>query len=357
MPFYSAPGVYVEEVPGGARPIQPIGMGTAGFVGLSPKHDAFLNEVRAINNWSEFLRAYVADDSESTPLAQAVFGFFENRGQRCFVCNIGTNKSIAGDARTRSGLSGFEANDEIRIVAAPGFCDPVSHDALLSHCEKMQDRFGILDCPQDVDDISRLTKVAEVSSPRREEGEPKPRAAGPAGGLAPRQSDLGYGAFYFPWIETRDPLSGKIVSVPPSGHIAGVYARSDAMRGVHKAPANETISGAVGLRYQLTQEENGLLNSSRVNCIRSFSSQGIRIWGARTVADPASNSRYVNVRRTLIRIRESIQRGTNWITFEPNEPTLWMAICRDIRNFLMLLWNEGALVGATPEQADRKSVV
>jgi hypothetical protein len=147
-------------------------------------------------------------------------------------------------------------------------------------------------------------------------------------------------------------LSPKnLVSVPPSGHIAGVYSRVDSTRGVHKAPANEPVRGALDLEYRITKEEQGELNSNSVNCIRFFPGQGIRIWGARTLAQSSSEWRYVNVRRLFNMIEESIAQSTMWVVFEPNDSTLWNSIKRDVSAFLTMLWRQGALKGATPEEA------
>ena len=165
-------------------------------------------------------------------------------------------------------------------------------------------------------------------------------------------SDNGFASLYFPWLVVRDPFSPKdLVNVPPSGHIAGIYARTDATRGVHKAPANETVRGALDLTYNVTREEQGGLNSAGVNCIRKFATQGIRVWGARTLADSSSEWRYLNVRRLFNQIEESIANGTRWVVFEPNDLSLWKSIERDVGAFLTLQWRQGALMGATPEEA------
>ena len=170
--------------------------------------------------------------------------------------------------------------------------------------------------------------------------------------MRPRNSDRGFGAFYFPWIVVTDPFSPKeTVAVPPSGHLAGIYARTDGTRGVHKAPANETVRGALDLTYRITQAEQGELNVLGVNCLRFFPTQGIRVWGARTLADSASEWRYLNVRRLFNMIEESIGQGTRWVVFEPNDMTLWKSIKRDVTAFLTLQWRQGALLGATPEEA------
>lgn len=349
MPTYMAPDVYIEEVAGGARPIQAVGTSTAGFVGRAPDAAARLNEAAPISNWSQFVREFAPEGTASTPLSHAVFGFFQNGGGRCYVVNVGDGP-IAGGGRTRAGLDVLEQIDEIAIVAAPGYTDAAAYDAVIGHCEKLHDRVGILDAPEVVDNVMQLTQAAVTSAPSRS-GKQEQATPAPAG-LRPRQSDGGFAALYFPWITVRDPLgAGELVNAPPSGHIAGIWARSDATRGVHKAPANEPIRGALNLTYQVTREEQGELNQAGVNCIRLFGSEGIRVWGARTVASGSSEWRYLNVRRLFNLIEESIAQSTRWIVFEPNDRPLWHAIRRDIGAFLTRLWREGALMGATPEEA------
>lgn len=335
---YLTPGVYVEEVPSGTRSIQGVGTTTAAFVGRAPARDARLNQAVPVNGWAQFVKEFAPPGTQGTALARAVYGFFENGGRRCFIVNIGDSESLVGDARKRQGVAVLEEVSEVAMVAAPGFTNPAAWDALLSHCEKMRDRIAILDAPEDVDQVERLTKVYSG-----DEG----------AGIRCRSSDQGYGAFYYPWFSTPDPLGdGKtMVNVPPSGHIAGIYARTDVTRGVHKAPANEVVRGAMRLVRDVTPEEQGELNQMGVNCIRYFPRGGIRVWGARTVADAASEWRYVNVRRLFNFVEESIALGTNWTVFEPNDPTLWKSIHRDVSAFLLRLWRDGALMGRTKEEA------
>jgi hypothetical protein len=229
--------------------------------------------------------------------------------------------------------------------------DPASYSALLDSAETLKDRVAILDGPATAADVESLTRVAEVA--------PGPPAGGQGGaarpprsaGLRARTSDGGYGAFYFPWLRVRDAVSDKIVSVPPSGHLAGIYARTDTERGVHKAPANVTIRGALGVTQILSRAEQDVLNPEGVNCIRFFSREGVRVWGARTLAPSASNWRYLNVRRLFNMVEESIAINTRWVVFEPNDRPLWKAIQRDVGAFLTLLWRQGALQGATPREA------
>ena len=365
MPNYMTPGVYVEEVSTGPRPIQAVGTSTAGFVGVAPDAAAHVNEVVAINNWTQFLREYAVKSQNSTPLSHAVFGFFMNGGLRCYVVNVGADGTLAGDKSGRKGIKLFEQVDEVAIVCAPGYCDAASYEDVLSHCEGLKDRVAILDPPLDVKDIDLLKKVGTVPAPsdtpkpsrKPKDGGPPPPPDSPppdtpAAGLKPRLSDGGFGCFYFPWIQVRDPLNpSKIVPVAPSGHLAGVFARTDSTRGVHKAPANEGIRGALGLTYQVTKGEQGDLNQLGINCLRFFPREGIRIWGARTLADGASEWRYLNVRRLFNMIEQSIIQSTRWVVFEPNTLTLWKSIRRDISAFLTRMWRDGALMGATPEEA------
>lgn len=162
--------------------------------------------------------------------------------------------------------------------------------------------------------------------------------------------DSKYAALYYPWIKSFDMASGQTRLVPPSGHIAGVWARSDSERGVHKAPANEVVRGAVDLEYQVTRGEQDLLNPIGVNCIRSFPGRGIRVWGARTLSsDPAW--RYLNIRRYFNYLEESILIGTQWVVFEPNDHNLWARIRRNISAFLVNEWRSGALFGRRAEEA------
>lgn len=355
MPTYLTPGVYVEEVSSGARPIQAVGTSTAGFVGIAPDASAWQHQARAINSWSHFLREFAGEptaQANSTHLAHAVHGFFLNGGGRCYVVNCGNEDELTGD---RKGLGVLETIDEIAIVAAPGFTDAAAYDAVLSHCEKMEDRFCILDGRENVDSINALTKVATATTTKakKEKGESGSGSSNNSeAAYRPRNSEGGYGAVYFPWIISRDPLNGKkTIKMSPAGHLAGIYARTDATRGVHKAPANENIRGALDVTYRITRHEQAELNPRGVNCIRFFPREGIRVWGARTLADAASEWRYINVRRLFNMIKESIAQSTSWVVFQPNDRNLWQAITRDVSAFLTLLWRQGALMGASPEEA------
>lgn len=378
MPSYRAPGVYVNEVPSGARAIGRVGTSSAGFVGVAAKADAPRDVVVAVDNWTQFATTFVGDASAGTHLTSAVFGFFDNGGSRCYVVNIGDGGSLTGTARKPTGLALFDAIDDIAIVAAPGFTTPADHAALVAHCEHplRQDRVAILDTVEQVDDIGRLLEVATsggstTPAAARRSGEPEaegeatepapappsppspPSASQSSQGLRPPTSTDGYAAAYFPWLVTVDPVTGRQTTTPPSGHLAGVWARTDGTRGVHKAPAGigTPIAGAIDLTRRISQGEQELLNPAGINCIRFFSGEGIRVWGARTLAPEASEFRYIPVRRLTNLIKESIQEGTRWAVFEPNHQPLWAALRRDVSAFLDLVWRDGALVGSTPREA------
>jgi hypothetical protein len=238
-----------------------------------------------------------------------------------------------GNAAERTGIAGLEAFDEVTLLACPdavaGYkagvfsLDDVKQiqTDMINHCEAMKDRFAILDTPYGIG-------VDEAISWRKDK----------------MGFDSKYAALYYPWVR----INGELV--PPSGLVAGVYARVDNLRGVHKAPANEIVMGAIGLERNISRNEQDFLNPIGVNCIRSFPGQGIRIWGARTLSSDA-RWRYINVRRLFSSVEESILQGTNWIVFEPNDQILWRQIKRDISAFLNVVWRSGALFGKTPEEA------
>jgi len=344
MAAYLSPGVFIEEKDTGARPIEAVGTSTVGFVGTAPNPGARVGEAVAIDNWSQFLRIFVRENDPSTDLANAVQGFFLNGGSRCYVANIGRDGPISGKG---GGLDALNLIDEIAIIAAPGMTDQASYAALLDAAESMKDRIAILDGPPTVDDVEQLTRAGLVDDPGADGGKSKQKP-----GLRPRESPSGHGAFYFPWLRVRDALDpSKLVSVPPSGHIAGLYAHTDATRGVHKAPANLPIRGALGLTKVVSPSEHDVLNPAGINVIRFFTREGIRVWGARTLASSASNWRYINVRRLFTMVEESISIATRYAVFEPNDTPLWNDLTRDISNFLTLLHGQNALAGERPEEA------
>jgi phage tail sheath protein FI len=229
-----------------------------------------------------------------------------------------------GGSGNRTGIAALEDIDEIAICLVPGVWSRTVQGALIAHCESLKDRFAILD-PKD-----RLG-IQEVMDERQ-------------------LIDTKYAALYYPWLIVRDPLVGRDVSLAPSGHMAGIYARVDDERGVHKAPANEVIRAINGFQADVTKREQDLLNPVAINALRFFPGRGRRVWGARALTSDTL-WRYINVRRLFIMIRESIEEGTAFVVFEPNDPDLWARVRLTITQFLETQRRSGALVGRTPAEA------
>lgn len=245
-----------------------------------------------------------------------------------------------GKVEERSGIGGLEPLDDVTMICVPDLMASYEagemdlkgvqavQQAVIDYCERVKYCFALLDCPPRLMPQQMKEWRLQVNY------------------------DSSRAALYYPWIETADLTgnNGRTRTVPPCGHIAGVYARTDETRGVHKAPANEVVRGALGLEVQVTKGEQDMLNPIGVNVVRSFPGRGIRVWGARTLSSDPS-WRYINVRRLFNMIEESIERGTQWIVFEPNDANLWARVTRDITSFLKLVWRTGALFGTTPDQA------
>jgi uncharacterized protein len=244
-----------------------------------------------------------------------------------------------GNTAERTGFAGLEAIENVTMLCVPDLMSAYANGAIdsdgvkavqlamIAHCELMADRIAILDAPPGLG-------AQQVQDWRMD-------VAG---------YDSKYATLYWPWVKVLDPVKGAPVMMPPSGHVAGVWARNDDTRGVHKAPANEVLRGVIDLETNITRGEHDQLNPIAVNCIRSFPGQGIRIWGARTLSsDP--EWRYLNVRRLFNFVEKSILSGTNWVVFEPNDRFLWGAVRRTITMFLRRVWRSGALFGRTPEEA------
>jgi phage tail sheath protein FI len=247
--------------------------------------------------------------------------------------------SFTGNVVERSGVEGLEIAEDVTMVCCPDLMaayqqgaidkDGVQavQTAMITHCTNMGDRLAILDPLPDLSPQDVKAWRLQVNY------------------------DSAFAALYYPWI-TIAGSDGKPLAVPPCGHMAGLWARVDNTRGVHKAPANEIVMGALGVVTQVTKGEQDTLNPDpiHVNCIRSFPGRGVRVWGARTLSsDPAW--RYINVRRLFNYVEKSIEGGTQWIVFEPNDPDLWSRITRDVGAFLTGVWRTGALFGATADQA------
>ena len=233
----------------------------------------------------------------------------------------------AGPTLPPQGLGALELDPyrEVALVYAPGKSDQDIVSKIVSHCENLRFRFAVIDTAKgqiSTTDLDPRTNLAETQ----------------------------FAAFYYPWIVISDPKTGARKLVPPGGHALGVYARTDSDRGVFKAPANETLRGALDLEYDINDNKQDDLNPKGVNVIRRFPGRGIRVWGARTLSSNAL-WKYVSVRRLFIFLERSIYEGTQWVVFEPNDPRLWARVTDTIRLFLRAQWRLGALFGRTEEQA------
>lgn len=239
------------------------------------------------------------------------------------------------DPARRTGLQSLRNVEEVSLVAVPGETSASVQQGVIDHCELMRYRFAVLDTTPEPRDT-----IADAQDQRQ-------------------QFDTKYAALYYPWLSIRDPFPANLADVhdypvPPAGHLLGVYARTDIDRGVHKAPANEVVRGITGLRRTVTKEQQDILNPYpvNVNVIRDFreDNRGIRVYGGRVITSD-SDWKYVNVRRLMIFIEASIERGLQWVVFEPSSEPLWARVTRTISNFLTVVWRNGALEGIDPEEA------
>ena len=230
----------------------------------------------------------------------------------------------------RRGLSALNLDPyrEVAIVYAPAATGAVV-SSVVTHCEQNRYRFAVVDSAQNVALASNLT-------PRDD-------------------NDTKYAAFYYPWLYVSDPRTGARVKIPPGGPVCGIYARTDNTRGVFKSPANETVSGALDLEYDIDHGTQEVLNPRGVNVIRRFPGRGIRVWGARCLTSD-SLWKYVCVRRLFIFIEASIYNSTQWVVFEPNDQRLWARVKQSVTLFLRTQWREGALFGAKEEEAFTVSI-
>jgi hypothetical protein len=470
-PTYLSPGVYVEEVDKGTKPIEAVGTAVAAFIGYTEKAEdekdgvkrSLVGKPTLVTNWSQYVAKF-GGFQQGAYLPDAVYGYFNNGGGRCYVISVKTstvsaddkdskaavaqlgdgnalkitakssgaagnnisvtsvpgpaaedgkdqtftlnvsvngkatesfpgltlkkgengaetvtaksklihvevgtapkggalavpsgsvnlsggatsNKPVSlneyqGSAADRTGLAGLEAYDDVTMLAAPDLMSAFEakeldekgvqgvQTALIDYCERVRYCFAILD------------PIPNLNPQEAKEWRLKVNY------------DTTRAALYYPWIEIMDMAAGtgKTKFVPPSGHMAGIYARNDETRGVHKAPANEIVRGAIGLAVTITKGEQDGLNPIGVNCIRGFPGRGLRVWGARTLSSDPS-WRYINVRRLFNMIEASVDRGTQWAVFEPNDQMLWARVVRDVSSFLRMRWREGALFGLTPEAA------
>lgn len=477
MPSYLSPGVYMEEVDRGTKPIEAVGTAVAAFIGYTEKASdmkngeslSLLGKPSLVTNWSQYVQKF-GGFVEGAYTPDAVYAYFANGGGNCYIVSVktlgasndpdmatsavamipagggkkgdalkftakqggpignnievevktppptegedgkpvppsGFTLSVKVDGQTvesypevtlgkgdneitqvleqsavitvevvgkgdimpadgtyglaggeikvkavtladyqgsvaqRTGLGGLEPLDDVTMVVVPDLMSAFEsgeidmkgvqavQQTIIDYCELVRYCFAILDCPPGM-------MPQDMKAWRNEVNYDSTRAA-----------------LYYPWVEIADMSNpGRTKFVPPSGHMAGIYARTDATRGVHKAPANELVRACIGLEVQVTKGEHDLLNPIGVNVIRSFPGRGIRVWGARTLSSDAS-WRYINVRRLFNMIEESIERGTQWVVFEPNDSFLWGRVSRDVTSFLTTIWRTGALFGNNPAEA------
>ncbi len=460
MPEYKSPGVYIEEVDRGTKPIEAAGTSMTAFVGITAEASvkqidpasgervpvqSVLNKPTLVTSWTQFTSIF-GDFTPGAYLPDAVYGYFANGGGSCYVVSLralseeedepdhatatvpakgrgnsfrvvaktpgpsdlsvtvkageeetfsvtvgGETKAgltmkkgeanyvgdaafgavdiadvgsatavpaegtfalegggvpaltvddFVGSVADRSGFAGLEAIDEVRILVAPDAMTgydgseaakervKMIQSAMVAHCESLKYRFAILDAPPGLN--------AQQAQEWRQY----------------LNLDTSYAALYYPWIRVADLSGGGSTSklMPPSGHMAGIYNRTDAERGVHKAPANEVVRGAIDLELRLSKGEQDTLNPIGVNCIRTFPGRGIRVWGGRTLSSDGS-WRYINVRRLFIMAEASMDVGLQWVVFEPNDRMLWARVRRDVTSFLRTVWLSGALFGSTPDEA------
>jgi phage tail sheath protein FI len=305
-----------------------------GFIGQS--RSGPINKAVKIMSAREYTSLF-GTAAHSKYLAYAVRGFFQNGGRMCYVVNIGFGRDLRSERNLPNVLQGngysriitaikvFEKIKEISIVCAPGITNPNAQKIIINHCEKMGNRFAILDIQRDTNaGLGRLNRPPSSAN----------------------------AAAYFPWLKIYDAKKRKFLFVPPSGHVAGIYARVDAEKGSHKAPAGPLfpIKGINGLKYNLVQRDVNGLTLRSINPIRSFQGSGYLIWGARTLSnDP--EWKYVNVRRFCLYVKENIAEHTKWAVREPNNTLLWNKLKSYASEYLLDLWKKGALLGSKPSEA------
>jgi phage tail sheath protein FI len=348
--IYKTPGVFREEI--FLKPEAQLPTGVPGFVGFANEGSQGgpeFNTPVALHRKEDFATSF--SSRPESFLGETVTGFFDNGGTRCYVVRadpdgdrIASLQNALGALAPLNDLDLVAAPDAMTLLLSNGKLDVPAivqvQQEMLGHCAQLGNRLAILDAlPQRATDgiLEQRDKITVG------------------------QAEPVNGALYYPWIKTvRERLA------PPCGHVAGIFARADARVGVFKAPANEEIFGVFDLGVRVPrpddpdQEIDGeieidnsiqdQLNPEGVNCLRAFRGRGIRVWGARTLSrDP--NWRYVNVRRLFLTLNRWIDTNMAFATFEPNEPRLWARIQRELTTYLTKLARDGALKGATPDQA------
>ena len=316
------PGVYRKE--SFRQPEAKLPTGIPGFVGFfqaKPSEKDFpINTPRALHRQEEFSEKFIAQGY----LLEAVTGFFANGGTRCYVVRADSNQEPK--SALEAALSSLAPLKDLDLLAVPDAMKLTDESAIIQVQQAM-----LQQCAQQGDRLALLDALATVKKQQEAivRGQPEPINA----------------ALYYPWLKNTQ---GRWV--PPCGHIAGIFARSDRARGVFKAPANEEIQDALDLQVAINNSLQGELNPFGINCLRAFPGRGLRVWGARTLSQ-APNWRYLNVRRLFLTLGRWIDQNLGWASFEANSPRLWVRIGRELSAYLTQLWQSGALQGASPAQA------
>lgn len=338
--LYKSPGVHIESAGDRYVPLERVETGVTAFLGVTASGPR--NEPTRVGSYEQFEKVFGAAEGYMT---QSVQGFFDNGGRTAYVVNVSPESGldptpddfIGLTGSAPRGLAALERIDHVDLVVAPdlmfqyrrsvGFQEPAHvlavQRAMIDHCERLHDRFCLLD-PLPGHDLEAAIEWRG-------------------------QFDSSHASFYFPFIQVR---KGEEVlePMPPSGHIAGLIARADRLEGVHRAPANQPLEGLVDVAQRVRKRERDHAFDHRVNTLLAFPGRGIRIWGARTLSSDPSFVQ-INVRRLFILVRKSVERYAQWVVFEPNEPSLWKKIVRSVDVFLGDLWKQGALVGAAQDEA------
>ena len=305
------PGVFVQNIRILPQSIE----------GVSTSNAAFLGETQIgpvaptlVTSFAEYQKLFGGYFGESKYLPYGVEGFFGNGGKRCFVCSV-------NDGDYAGALAKLEALDVSIIYAPNAQATAGLADALISHCERLRNRFAIIDSIKG-QDPSSITKPGDSS----------------------------FAVLYYPWIYVKETGTGRLCLVPMGGHVAGIYVRTDIEVGVHKAPSSQLVNGAVGLEVVMKSYQQDSLMPQGINSIRSFPGRGLLVWGARTLSnDP--EWKYVIVRRLMIYLEQSIKKGTAWVTFEPNNVSTWAKVKSQTENFLTQTWKSDMLMGASQQEA------
>jgi hypothetical protein len=302
---------------------------TAAFAGMAGRGPT--DTPTLVRSWGEFVQIFgSADAALRRPyLAPSVQAFFAGGGRRCYVVRVAGAEDAAfigsdGGRRGRTGLQALRAIGEAAIICIPGVASPAVQSALLSHCEELGDRFALLDAEPDANIEAVLRQRQSLRSER------------------------GFGALHYPWVRS-DPAETGFAELPPSGFVAGLYARTDGELGVWRAPSSAVL-GAAGVTRTLRDAELQSLEEADINPLRFIAGRGVLVWGARTLASD-SEWKYAPLRRFAIFLEASIQQGTEWAVFEPNDEPLWARLRVCAAEFLHALWRAGALQGTTPEEA------